>query len=52
MNERDPEILILASEAYAKVVADPEGAGPEAVALVAAARRAGPPEALVAALRA
>jgi tetratricopeptide (TPR) repeat protein len=52
MNESDSEILILASAAYAKVVADPEGAGPETVALVGAARRSGPPEALVAALRA
>ena len=52
MNEHDSEILILASAAYAKVVADPEGAGPAAVALVGVARRSGPPEALVAALRA
>jgi hypothetical protein len=47
MNESDSEILILASAAYAKVVADPEGAGPETVALVGAGRRAGATKELV-----
>lgn len=52
MDERSPDILIRASTAYVKVVADPDVAGPAAVELVAEARRSGPPEALVAALRA
>ena len=52
MDERSPDILIRASTAYVKVVADPDVGGPAAVALVAEARRSGPPEALVAALRA
>ncbi len=52
MDERSPDILIRASTAYVKVVADPDVGGPAAVALVAEARRDGPPEALVAALRA
>lgn len=52
MDERRPDLLIRASTAYVKVVADPEVAGPEAVALVAEARHSGHPEALVAALRA
>ena len=51
-NERDADILIRASAAYVKVVADPGAGGPEAMAVVAEARRAGSPEALVAALRA
>ena len=41
MNERNPEILIRATEAYVKVIADPEVAGPEAAALVLESRRAG-----------
>jgi tetratricopeptide (TPR) repeat protein len=52
MDERSPDLLIRASTAYVKVVADPDVGGPAAVALVAEARRSGPPEALVAALRA
>jgi tetratricopeptide (TPR) repeat protein len=52
MNERSTKILIQATEAYVKVISDPEVGGPEAVALVAEARRAGEPAALVAALRA
>ncbi len=52
MDERSPDILIRAQTAYVKVVANPAVGGPEAVALVAEARRHGPPEALVAALRA
>ncbi|HEY6746007.1 MAG TPA: hypothetical protein VI357_09840, partial [Mycobacteriales bacterium] len=52
MNEHSARILIQAREAYGKVIADPEVGGPEAAALVTAARRVGEPEALVAALRA
>ena len=52
MDEPSTDILIRASTAYVKVVADPDVGGPAAVALVAEARRSGPPEALVAALRA
>ncbi|HEV7656974.1 MAG TPA: CHAT domain-containing protein [Mycobacteriales bacterium] len=52
MNERDAEILIRATNAYVTVVADPAAGGPEAIALVAEARRTRQPEALVAALRA
>ena len=52
MNERSAGILIRATEAYVKVVADPETAGPRAAELVTEARRAGDDEALVAALRA
>jgi tetratricopeptide (TPR) repeat protein len=52
MNERNTKILIQATEAYVKVIADPEVGGPEAAALVLEARRADEPEALVLALRA
>lgn len=46
------ELLIQASEAYRRVVADPEGAADAVRHLVAEARRAGDQRALVAALRA
>ncbi|HZB51618.1 MAG TPA: hypothetical protein VE547_21195, partial [Mycobacteriales bacterium] len=52
MDEHGADLLIRAQSAYVKVVADPEVGGREAVALVAEARRHGPPEALVSALRA
>lgn len=52
MEERSAEILIRATAAYGRVVADPVTGGPAAVALVAEARAAGRTEALVAALRA
>lgn len=52
MNPRSPDLLIRALAAYVKVVSDPEVAGPEAIRLVAEAKDAGDPEALVAAMRA
>src|SRR5215207_5624 len=52
MEERSSDILIRATAAYREVVSDPPVGGPAAAALVAEARRARHPEALVAALRA
>jgi tetratricopeptide (TPR) repeat protein len=49
---RNSDLLIRAIAAYKGVVANPKEFGPVAVRLVADARRAGEPEALVAALRA
>jgi tetratricopeptide (TPR) repeat protein len=51
-HEAKSDLLIRATEAYRRVVADPEGFGPEAARLVAEARAADDTEALVAALRA
>jgi tetratricopeptide (TPR) repeat protein len=51
-HEAKSDLLIRATEAYRRVVADPEGFGPEAARLVAEARAADDAEALVAALRA
>jgi CHAT domain-containing protein/tetratricopeptide (TPR) repeat protein len=51
-DETRSNLLIRATAAYRRVVADPEAHGPEAVQVVADAREAGDAEALVAALRA
>src|SRR5215217_3121832 len=52
MDESSPDLLIRALDAYVKVVSDPDVAGPDAVRLVAEAKDAGQPEALIAAMRA
>jgi tetratricopeptide (TPR) repeat protein len=51
-DESKSDLLIRATAAYRRVVADPEGFGPEATRIVTEARAAGHAEALVAALRA
>jgi tetratricopeptide (TPR) repeat protein len=51
-DESKSDLLIRAAAAYRRVIADPETFGPEAARIVAEARAAGHPEALVAALRA
>jgi tetratricopeptide (TPR) repeat protein len=51
-DESGSDLLLRASAAYRRVAAEPEIFGPEAMRLVAEAREAGDPAALVAALRA
>jgi tetratricopeptide (TPR) repeat protein len=50
--EADPDLVVRATAAYGHVLAQPEASGPEVSQLLADARAAGHPEALVMALRA